>query len=83
LLTQHSALKTLLDAALIIKLFLVLAGLGLSNTNYARVLETLCTDPAIAVTLMAHQSIGLKVTKNFVDAHFERKLIYSTQIVNI
>jgi hypothetical protein len=39
------------------------AGLGLSNTNYARVLETLCTDPAIAVTLMAHQSIGLKVGK--------------------
>lgn len=36
------------------------SGLGLSNTNYARVLETLCTDPAIAVTLMAHQSIGLK-----------------------
>ena len=40
---------------------IILAGLGLSNTNYARVLETLCTDPAIAVTLMAHQSIGLKV----------------------
>ena len=30
---------------------------------YARVLGsgTLCTDPAIAVNLMAHQSIGLKV----------------------
>lgn len=36
------------------------SGLGLSNTNYARVLETFCEDPAIAVTLMAHQSIGLK-----------------------
>lgn len=35
-------------------------GLGLSNTEYARIVEELVMDPAIAVTLMAHQSIGLK-----------------------
>ena len=35
-------------------------GLGLSNTEYARIVEELVTDPSIAVTLMAHQSIGLK-----------------------
>ncbi|OQR88406.1 acyl-CoA dehydrogenase family member 9, mitochondrial precursor [Thraustotheca clavata] len=36
-----------------------LNGLGLSNTGYARVCEEL-RDGSIAVTLMAHQSIGLK-----------------------
>ncbi len=36
-------------------------GLGLSNTAYARVAEEVVSDPSIAVTLMAHQSIGLKV----------------------
>lgn len=36
-------------------------GLGLLNTNYARVAEAFSTDASIAVTLMAHQSIGLKV----------------------
>ena len=35
-------------------------GLGLTNTGYARIVEELVTDPSIAVTLMAHQSIGLK-----------------------
>jgi acyl-CoA dehydrogenase family protein 9 len=35
-------------------------GLGLSNTAYARVVEELVMDASIAVTLMAHQSIGLK-----------------------
>jgi len=35
-------------------------GLGLSNTSYARVVEAVCSDPAISTTLMAHQSIGLK-----------------------
>lgn len=35
-------------------------GLNLSNTAYARVVEELVMDPSIAVTLMAHQSIGLK-----------------------
>lgn len=35
-------------------------GLGLLNTNYARVTEAF-SDASIAVTLMAHQSIGLKV----------------------
>ncbi|KAL9959520.1 hypothetical protein ACROYT_G032847 [Oculina patagonica] len=34
-------------------------GLGLLNTNYARVTEAF-SDASIAVTLMAHQSIGLK-----------------------
>ncbi|TMW64493.1 hypothetical protein Poli38472_011373 [Pythium oligandrum] len=36
-----------------------LDGLGLSNTGYARVCEEY-TDGSIAVTIMAHQSIGLK-----------------------
>ena len=35
-------------------------GLGLSNTAYARVVEEVCVDGSIAVTLLAHQSIGLK-----------------------
>ncbi|CEG44834.1 acyl-dehydrogenase family member mitochondrial [Plasmopara halstedii] len=34
-------------------------GLGLSNTGYARVCEEI-TDGSLAVTVMAHQSIGLK-----------------------
>lgn len=37
-----------------------LGGLGLSNTAYARVAEELVLDASVAVTLMAHQSIGLK-----------------------
>lgn len=37
-----------------------LNGLGLSNSAYARVAEELVMDPSVAVTLMAHQSIGLK-----------------------
>lgn len=37
-----------------------LEGLGLSNTGYARVCEEICSDASIAVTVMAHQSIGLK-----------------------
>jgi len=37
-----------------------LGGLGLSNTAYARVAEEVCRDGSIAVTLLAHQSIGLK-----------------------
>ncbi|KAK1799638.1 hypothetical protein P4O66_006179 [Electrophorus voltai] len=35
-------------------------GLGLSNTMYARLGEILSLDAAIAVTLSAHQAIGLK-----------------------
>jgi len=35
-------------------------GLGLSNTAYARTVEEFVFDPSVAVTLMAHQSIGLK-----------------------
>lgn len=36
-------------------------GLGLSNTMYARLGETLSSDCSITVTLAAHQAIGLKV----------------------
>ncbi|XP_076813365.1 complex I assembly factor ACAD9, mitochondrial-like [Clavelina lepadiformis] len=35
-------------------------GLGLSNVQYARVLEEVSTDGAITVMLAAHQAIGLK-----------------------
>eukprot|EP01098_Paradermamoeba_levis_P007238 TRINITY_DN2998_c0_g1_i1.p1 TRINITY_DN2998_c0_g1~~TRINITY_DN2998_c0_g1_i1.p1 ORF type:complete len:348 (+),score=118.77 TRINITY_DN2998_c0_g1_i1:53-1045(+) len=35
-------------------------GLGLSNTGYARVCEEIVYDASLAVTIMAHQSIGLK-----------------------
>eukprot|EP00297_Palpitomonas_bilix_P002825 CAMPEP_0113876012 /NCGR_PEP_ID=MMETSP0780_2-20120614/5252_1 /TAXON_ID=652834 /ORGANISM="Palpitomonas bilix" /LENGTH=639 /DNA_ID=CAMNT_0000862047 /DNA_START=126 /DNA_END=2045 /DNA_ORIENTATION=+ /assembly_acc=CAM_ASM_000599 len=35
-------------------------GLELSNSAYARMVECLTDDPSIAVTLLAHQSIGLK-----------------------
>jgi acyl-CoA dehydrogenase family member 9 len=35
-------------------------GLGLSNTSYARMMEEVVHDASVAVTLMAHQSIGLK-----------------------
>eukprot|EP00002_Diphylleia_rotans_P014377 TRINITY_DN27_c0_g1_i1.p1 TRINITY_DN27_c0_g1~~TRINITY_DN27_c0_g1_i1.p1 ORF type:complete len:617 (-),score=160.11 TRINITY_DN27_c0_g1_i1:495-2345(-) len=37
-----------------------LNGLGLSNTAYARIAEIVCQDGSIAVTMLAHQSIGLK-----------------------
>nr|KAF6473047.1 acyl-CoA dehydrogenase family member 9 [Rousettus aegyptiacus] len=36
-------------------------GLGLSNTMYARLGEIFSLDASIAVTLAAHQAIGLKV----------------------
>lgn len=35
-------------------------GLGLSNTKFARVIESVSQDGSVAVTLLAHQSIGLK-----------------------
>ena len=35
-------------------------GLGFTNTAYARLCEEVVADPSLAVTLMAHQSIGLK-----------------------
>lgn len=38
-------------------------GLGLSNTMYARLGEITSLDGAIAVTLAAHQAIGLKVSQ--------------------
>ena len=41
--------------------YIISGGLGLLNTNYARVAEAFSADASIAVTLMAHQSIGLKV----------------------
>lgn len=43
-----------------LKCFLA-GGLGLSNTMYARLGEITSLDGAIAVTLAAHQAIGLKV----------------------
>lgn len=39
----------------------VAGGLGLSNTMYARLGEIISLDGSIAVTLAAHQAIGLKV----------------------
>uniref|UniRef100_A0A3Q1FFI3 Acyl-CoA dehydrogenase family member 9, mitochondrial-like n=1 Tax=Acanthochromis polyacanthus TaxID=80966 RepID=A0A3Q1FFI3_9TELE len=39
-------------------------GLGLSNTMYARLAEIISLDGSIAVTLAAHQAIGLKVRMN-------------------
>lgn len=44
--------------------FLILGGLGLSNTMYARLNEIIALDGSIAVTLAAHQAIGLKVKLN-------------------
>jgi len=35
-------------------------GLGLNDTQYARIIETLGADASIGVTLLAHQSIGMK-----------------------
>ena len=35
-------------------------GLGLTNTAYARLVEEVVMDPSLSVTLLAHQSIGLK-----------------------
>lgn len=40
---------------------LTLGGLGLSHTMYARLNEIIALDGSIAVTLAAHQAIGLKV----------------------
>ena len=52
-------------------------GLGLPNTAYARVVEAICTDPAISTTLMAHQSIGLKVCIGFYKELISRKQLWS------
>eukprot|EP00730_Choanoeca_flexa_P011530 TRINITY_DN27007_c0_g1_i1.p1 TRINITY_DN27007_c0_g1~~TRINITY_DN27007_c0_g1_i1.p1 ORF type:complete len:608 (+),score=192.47 TRINITY_DN27007_c0_g1_i1:124-1947(+) len=52
-----------------------LGGLGLSNSAYARVAEEVCKDGSIAVTLLAHQSIGLKgILLNGNDAQKEKYL---------
>ena len=39
-------------------------GLGLGATEFARLNEIIALDGSIAVTLAAHQSIGLKVSVN-------------------
>lgn len=44
-------------------------GLGLSNTMYARLGEITSLDGAIAVTLAAHQAIGLKVSEQLSVLH--------------
>ena len=50
-------------------------GLGLSNTGYARVCEEMSVDASLAVTVMAHQSIGLKgILLNGNDAQKEKYL---------
>lgn len=38
-----------------------LGGLGLNNTQYARLVELVGCDLGVAITLGAHQSIGFKV----------------------
>ena len=35
-------------------------GLGQNNSSFARIVENIASDGGVAVTLMAHQSIGLK-----------------------
>ena len=40
----------------------VIGGLELNNTEYARLAEITALDGSIAVTLAAHQAIGLKVS---------------------
>lgn len=50
--------------------FSIPGGLGLSNTIYARLNEIIALDGSIAVTLAAHQAIGLKV-----------KILYSYRVV--
>lgn len=46
--------------------FSIPGGLGLSNTVYARLAEITSLDGSIAVTLAAHQAIGLKVKNKMV-----------------
>lgn len=41
--------------------FLFAGGLGLNATQFARIAEVTALDGSVAVTLAAHQSIGLKV----------------------
>lgn len=67
--TKHLHLMTLkgiegLECCLNI-VCLFTGGLGLSNTMYARLGEITSLDGAIAVTLAAHQAIGLKVSVVF------------------
>ena len=62
---QHSIPKEVLDGLKELGLFGLQIpekynGLELSNTGYTRVVEEMVMDPSIAVTAMAHQSIGLK-----------------------
>lgn len=62
---QHAIPAAVLDGAKELGLFGLqipeeFNGLGLTNTAYSRVAEEIVMDPSLAVTLMAHQSIGLK-----------------------
>ena len=43
------------------EIFSISGGLHLNNTEYARLAEITALDGSIAVTLAAHQAIGLKV----------------------
>ena len=43
-------------------LWFIPGGLGLNATEFARLAEITALDGSIAVTLAAHQSIGLKVS---------------------
>ena len=62
-LVPRTSIGSSINTGLICFYCTLLGGLGLLNTNYARVTEAF-SDASIAVTLMAHQSIGLKVTPN-------------------
>jgi len=52
-----------------ILIFIWIGGLGLNATKFARLAEITALDGSIAVTLAAHQSIGLKVNKASVNYH--------------
>lgn len=45
-------------------------GLGLGATEYARIAEITSLDGSIAVTLAAHQAIGLKVSLYYFHSNF-------------
>lgn len=52
-----------------ILIFIWTGGLGLNATKFARLAEITALDGSIAVTLAAHQSIGLKVSEASVNYH--------------
>uniref|UniRef100_A0A6I8P322 Very-long-chain enoyl-CoA reductase n=1 Tax=Ornithorhynchus anatinus TaxID=9258 RepID=A0A6I8P322_ORNAN len=57
---------------------LLLGGLGLWNTTYARLGEIISLDASIAVTLAVHQAIGLKV--EILDAKTREKLCFLDKV---